>query len=383
MKQNILIAALLAGMLALAGCGGGSSSATGSGNTGNTGSTSGPVTLTETGLTNTGDEPRVIRVLKDTPFDTGTGKITCPVAECVITVSAQEGTPVVTQTGGATFAETQVMGAGSVSQTSGGDTGPLGKTTIMKAIEGGKILGLSLTNVAAMDGNNNSAKNMFTVDGKKTDLWLWADGLTGNDAAEKATSAKAAPTYIFWGFWEESRVNKLPSDKSTVGRFWGGKNAYGKKPEGKSIATYTTRVASGYKHTAAGNWTILAPIEIELMADFDRGKIEGTIPYTPNSGTKGRVNLDDVKLEATIGSDDFMGTAKFAASGTTKQSGTVNGQFFGSQTGPKSDAPREIVDTQPSHVAGGFEVKRDKDGTDQTALTVSGSFGGDCTNNCQ
>jgi len=88
-------------------------------------------------------------------------------------------------------------------------------------------------------------------------------------------------------------------------------------------------------------------------------------------------------MEASIQSDKFSGKAAFEATGTTGQTGTVEGQFFGPQTGPKTDNPREIVDTQPSHVAGGFEVKRNKDGNAQSALTIIGSFGGMCTANCQ
>jgi len=126
-------AALLAGALALAGCGGGSGVTPGSSDNDDDTPPSPsttlppkPTALTGTGLTNGTGEAYTIRIVKKPDGSNGTyptpngGTITCPSDECVITVGAQRGTPVVTVTGGATFAPKAVVEAPRGDRTAGG-----------------------------------------------------------------------------------------------------------------------------------------------------------------------------------------------------------------------------------------------------------------------
>ena len=113
MDKRFIPVAMLAGALALAGCGGGSSTtAPGSGDpevdppvVRPNPPAARPAALPGTGLTNDTGEAYTIRLEKDGEYETPNGgTITCPNDECVITVGAQRGTPIVTATGGATFA---------------------------------------------------------------------------------------------------------------------------------------------------------------------------------------------------------------------------------------------------------------------------------------
>jgi len=132
MDRKFIPVAMLAGALALAGCGGGSSTTAPGSEPEITPSTPAtpatpatpearPATLTGTGLTNSGGTAYDIRLEKDETYGTPNGgTITCPTNECVITVGAQRGTPTVTATGGATFAAKAVVRAPREDRTAGG-----------------------------------------------------------------------------------------------------------------------------------------------------------------------------------------------------------------------------------------------------------------------
>ncbi|MCY4242824.1 MAG: hypothetical protein OXD36_13920 [Rhodobacter sp.] len=110
-KRFILPVAMLAGALALAGCGGGSDTPAASPtnpettNPGTT-TTTRAQHLNGTGLENTGTRARTIYIAAGDRYETpNEGTIDCPTGNtrCVITVAPGEGATTVTQTGGATF----------------------------------------------------------------------------------------------------------------------------------------------------------------------------------------------------------------------------------------------------------------------------------------
>jgi len=386
MKQNILIATLLAAMLALAGCGGGSSSGPeksdsmkGAGNTE-------PKPLPDTGLTNTGDEPRVIRVVKDTPFDTGTGKITCPVAECVITVSAQEGTPVVTQTGGAKFAKTEPPGLGEDQPTD--STNPLSHDVLFKVVSGAETLwrlgGTALTaepnpSLMIKDGSETTELRLRSIGG--------------------ATTLKKDGEYIYWGSWSK-KTEETGSKKTTYGDYgvvMGGGKPYGKKPESSiynhktdgaghkkaTTATYTDMDAIvNYRKKSTDKWTPIAQDAMaKLTADFSKGMIGGNIVLGANKFSAPTVMMPPETIrfrDTSIGSDGtFSGNVEDSVS--TGETGSWKGQFFGDTTG-FGGTPRKSVAIVPSHATAGFSMSRpetkDSNGTiKQDALHIGGAFG--------
>jgi len=150
MDKRFIPVAMLAGALALAGCGGGSNTtAGGSGDAmtcdddemlvggqcvakvaddedddddGDEPETpAGPSTLEGTGYTNTTGSARTLRLTKGKTETPSGGMIDCMSDACIITIAAQEGTPVVTVTSGsATFTAKAVVRAPTEDRTAGG-----------------------------------------------------------------------------------------------------------------------------------------------------------------------------------------------------------------------------------------------------------------------
>jgi len=200
MKQNILIAALLAGMLALAGCGGGSSSGGGNGEddtttTNNnddttTTTTSGPATLSGTGLT-AGDP---IRLEKDETHTTPNGgTITCPTAECIITVADQRGTPKVTATGEATFKPKATVRVNTNDRTAGaGDSGISWLTDrhLINAVylDGAAVGGIKIDGPRGSEHELTSGPGDDSILGNADDASVGAGGMFNQDPEVTPTS---------------------------------------------------------------------------------------------------------------------------------------------------------------------------------------------------
>jgi len=388
MKQNILIAALLAGMLALAGCGGGSSSATGSGNTGNTGSTSGPVTLTETGLSYEKDGANEYRVLKDTPLPTPNGKITCPVDECIITVAAQGGTPVVTATGGATFEKTAPPPDPSGTAQPTDSTDPLSPDVLFKVLSGAETIWKAKTDSPV----NLDGSKMDAVEGSKTtSAWLRSIGA--------GATLKKDGDYIYWGLWSDS-TKESGSEKVTQGSYgavMGGGNPYGKKPDSPmnkagvavTTATYSGSAVVHYRAKSTDKWTPVNGKTAMLKANFSTGMIGGNMA-TSGGDFGDSINIGDILFRDTsIGSDgQFSGNVENAMS--TGETGSWNGQFFGDTTGfttGTAQNPRKSISVAPSRAAATFSMSRPETKTGstvtQSALHIRGAFGGPCNPACQ
>jgi len=393
MKQNIYIAALLAGMLALAGCGGGSSSgpANGMGTGMNGNGDAEPKTLTETGLANDTGKVRTIRIDAGKKHTTPSGMISCTSdTACRVTVSADEGSPVVTVTeGAATFAKT----------TPAGNTTPTGDSVaqssdenIINAIAGdAKIHGQALK----LDDNLGSAGQKIAIgDNKEVVLRLGtATKVDSNNSENMVTLNAATPTssnYIFWGYWQEGTIG---SDKSTRTLLWGGDNPYEKKPDSadldKAKAKYLGDALLYHKTGTATTWTAGSGT-VDLDANFADGTIKGTVLSTPANGfgTGVSISLGEASISDTgtfSGSKTkFTGGKNFDAG-----SGSWSGQFFGDELGQTQggDNPNFGKDIAPSNAAGQFSVTRNAkaeikarfNGEDLVpatpALTVQGSFG--------
>jgi len=391
MKQNILIATLLAAMLALAGCGGGSSS--GLAKTDDM-KTAEPKPLPDTGLSYEKDGANEYRVLKDKPLSTANGKITCPVDECIITVAAQGGTPVVTATGGAEFEKTAPPPDPSGTAQPTDSTNPLSHDVLFKVVTGAETLwkgkGDALADNTLADNTNSSDPNLNQLQMKKgsetTKLLLKSLG-AGADPTPKKDGA-----YVYWGVWSKETAES-GSGKTTQGMYgvvMGGGKPYGKKPDSPmkadgtavTTATYTDRNAMvSYRKKSTDGWTVLTGRTAMLKADFSTGMIGGNIntgangvTFTGVTGGVGNILFRDT----SIGSDGkFSGNVEDSVS--TGETGSWDGQFFGDTTG-FGGTPRKSINLVPSHATAAFsmsrpETKRSDGTTKQDALHISGAFG--------
>jgi len=388
MKQNIYIAALLAGMLALAGCGGGSSSGPaktdGMKNAGN-GATATKVMAPTTASPEKYDveagTPQTYPVAAGESITFGgTDKYECAAgADCKVTLENQAGTLVIMSTGMLKYVAPMVTQPAQQTPP-GGDTGPLGDASIIAAINGGKILGLPLTNLGG-----TTANTFKDQDGKTTTLWLWSDskddGITR--LSLNSPNNNKDDNYIFWGHWQETTDVDLPGADQKRGLVWGGNKPYGTKPA-TDIATATFNGVAAHQSSTDGGKTwndgggTQNTSNVVLTANFKAGFIHGRVDASNEDDDVGDIMLKTAMFPS---GDIFSGStevklADSPAAGVTKGSGTWNGQFFGPQTGPGTgDDVRKIEDKAPSHVAGEFLVTR-KTSTIETT-TTRGTFGAD------
>jgi len=354
MKQNILIATLLAGMLALAGCGGGSSSSPANdGGMKDNGDTE-PKTLDVSGLTGVtldAGKNQTVKVKAEAPRDFGNKRFTCEEGTCEITFTNELGTIVAEATGDVTVADKPTT---PIDITTGTNpqptvsTDPLSNDVLVKAFSSDMAERTTVWNTnKALPG---SAVMYTPLSGPKIHLW------SGNDSG------------VFWGHWGKST---MPLDTDVFGNrgtVFGGSKPYGKKPDASLMATYTGGGALFYYSTDGTKWVRDGTGNVAFTANFKTGYVGGDI--TP---TAGLTMADKVKLEATtIGNDGmFSGSASFDAD-TTRDNGSWEGGFFGDTTMVTLGVQAHKA---PSHVAGKFNVSRPKHGTDQTELHIRGAFG--------
>jgi len=384
MKQNILIATLLAAMLALAGCGGGGSSDPKNPPP----LPKNPETLTGTGLSYEKDGANEYRVLKDTPLPTPNGKITCPVDECIITVAAQGGTPVVTATGGAKFEKTAPPPDPSGTAQPTDSTDPLSPDVLFKVLSGAETIW------GKKAGELDGAKMDIAEGSKTTSAWLRSIGA--------GATLKKDGDYIYWGLWSDS-TKESGSEKVTQGSYgavMGGGNPYGKKPDspmnkaGVAVTTATYSDSGSavvhYRAKSTDPWTpVVAAKTAMLKANFSTGMIGGKMA-TGNNDFGNGINIGDILFRDTsIGSDgQFSGNVENAMS--TGETGSWNGQFFGDTTGfttGTAQNPRKSISVAPSRAAATFSMSRPETKTGstvtQSALHIRGAFGGPCNPACQ
>ncbi|MCY4240504.1 MAG: hypothetical protein OXD36_02040 [Rhodobacter sp.] len=430
----------VAGALALAACGGGSDMDD-DGNGANPGANPGSTTSTNanaqrlpdtTGLTNSSGEPYTIRIVKKADGTNGThttpnGTITCPADECVVTVGAEQGTPVVTATGGATYAAKPVVQAPTADRTAGrGDSTVdwLSDRNLVNAVKtrartttdrgGVEVVGITITGPRGAEhtllregasriavgpgGTFNSSVDTIEptsgseigrvviespeVDGDDTTLRLvHTRGRTVVSADDTITDRDTTYSdYLVFGTWETvtsagDAEADAPTNASVTGVL-----ATGTLPvpaselpqrgdaryEGKALGHYDFHKGEGWEE-----WNGL----VSLKANWTSGTDEITgFVRTTTAGLSDEFN----NTGATYLQIDLDDGGKVSGVG----SGTWNSDFYGS-----------AINTIPSGIAGDFKTERkasaggtffvpQSDGstkreerTAKSALTLQGAFG--------
>ncbi len=396
MKQNIFIAALLAGMLALAGCGGGSSSNNSGGNDDKTPPPPPPPTTTKTA-----GVPNNLVVRGGTAglsFNLATGELRfiegywfrCTGGTCAgsVAAGAQVGTVSYTGTGtleiltsNPTLADSST---GNIDQPTE-STDPLSNDVLLKALRGTGRVATDNTvwNVGEGAGTRptNGTTLPFTpLDGSRIDLTISAAG-SSNDA--------------YFGHWvkstadltssgdQDTLVNRNLGDRGTV---WGGAMPYGKKPDTSlGTASYDEDDAVLLYFSGNGRTWTNATGNLTFNANFETGMVGGNIVVVPGGATGLVAATDNIDLMATmIGNDGkFSGSASFTNSNVRRDSGSWNGGFFGPTTTVTGTPPAE-AHAPPDFVAGAFSVSRPAIGTSTTVsataqnqLHIRGAFGAD------
>ncbi len=390
MKQNIYIAALLAGILALAGCGGGSSSApatevvegkTADGNDGD-----------KTGMTDTGPKTLVLGTgntidgkvhggtynlaAGDKDVEIGGVYFSCPDGGegCVVIVSDDRRSNSVTYTGAMPTVSATKTPAVVNTQTNprqGDSNDPLSSANLLAAVLKNTPFG------TLMDG----AATFMLLDKTKIKIWLDSVGVTGTTTKDD--------NYIYYGIWTETADGgNLPDeDKPKAQRNWrwGGSMPYGAKPDASltanpgDTAIYSGKALLHYKVGDDGDWKQSRETEntVSLKANFAGGWINGHVMLGNSDITGANDGPDRINLKtAMYSSDIFNGTAEFAKGGPDtikgKGNGIWKGQFFGDSSLTIDGGTQKHQ--APSHVAGEFSVSRNK-GTDIDALSITGVFG--------
>jgi len=423
-------AALLAGALALVGCGGGSGNPTGDSEGKCAADETGtypdcvkkdpmgdteksldlPNKLTLNGLTTRG-EPNSYTIEPGEPLDLTTTQIftnssvpsqrvyrsvrfTCPSGgeACVITIPHDGNTNKVHYTGGKPMvveisdpAIDVQMGA---TDRPTAETDPLSDAEVLKALK--TVTGSSRPAADKSVWNTGSGNGNIAVDASEIDgeaMRELQDGSILSVRVDRAGSADSNQAYF--GDWY-TYTPSTTGDKDTPlnrGVVWGGATKYGKKPEAElGTATYgksdgtDTNVLLYYSEggTGASDWKE-GTGSLFLTANFKSGKISGGVGGTTLDAIAG--NNDIAFRETDIGSDGtFMGQARFSHKGTTRQEGSWAGGFFGKSamdvTG--DDDITRPEPKSPEYVAGEFEVSRPGgDSGGRTELHVRGAFGND------
>ena len=263
MKQNIFIAALLAGMLVLAGCGGGSSSNQTDTNTDMMDTDTDDTTMMDSDDTDTEPTPTTLALPGTATIDGGgttaggyrgdydikagenkeIGDVYFECAEggadCVVTVGSGRNLNSVTYTGGtvrATATNPTVTAQTIQPTVDDADAMQVNAASIEAAIEGrGTIHGFGLASgddtltSGAIDGRQPFPHQ----NDQETILFLDSTGITGT-----AGTARRTENYIFWGHWTKGKVdaNEILNAGTGISRIqpnlvWGGNFPYGVKPD--------------------------------------------------------------------------------------------------------------------------------------------------------
>ena len=429
MDKRFIPVAMLAGALALAGCGGGSNTTAGGtepptcdddemlvgsecvakvvDEEDDEDNDPTPATLSGTGLTNTTGEAYVIRLEKDETHDAPKGKITCPTEECIITVGAQRGTPVVTATGGATFATTeQVAERERPRVNADGNTGEtdgnwLSKTALIRAVKSNPTeirpirqnVELTLSDgtdttiapgtYAADAAPTGVEVGTITVDaggGRETDLRL---SHTRGRTAANLPDQNLPNEYLVYGTWEtRTRTGDRdvdPVSAPAAGAVWSG-TIPRTDPQawGTGSAHYRGLVLGHYKQQGQKIEATDPWIEwngtVDLRANFAprERNILGTIQPSAVTG-QGDANDDNTfnVLDGARGFDTIhLRQTKIGASmsgftriDTDPSNGEWNAGFYGTATGG-----------EPGGIAGDFKANRAHT-TAYDALEIQGAFG--------
>jgi len=393
-------AVTLAGALALAGCGGGSSTpaagpgengnGNGNGNGGgNGGGNDGPVTLAlPEGYTIDGGADRATgergdyTIVAGETLRSGDLVFTCDSdIDCEINVGPSRRATSVTVNAGEVSVDVYEPSARDGAEQPDDDADdPLSRATLLEAIKASAAAGKkatlwsTATTQAGDEGNPATAIQRTLVSGETFNLHLGRNG-----------------SALYWGSWERylGQTDGV-RDNHRHGSVWGGTTRYGKKPETSlTSAQYDDEGSVVFRYSEDGGKTWMhgaAAADLELNADFTRGKIGGIITGdaldTP-TGIAGTTAVaadseNDIRLmETDIDSaGTFEGDALFSHSSVRNQNGEWEGGFFGPTTSVTGGVQSH---EEPSHVAGAFSVNREtiRSGaiTTQYGLRIEGAFG--------
>ena len=437
MKQKIYIVALLAGMLALVGCGGGNSSSddddTTTTTTNGTTTTAGtPKTLSGTGLT-TGDP---IRIEAGEKYETPNGgMISCTGStDCVIEVADQRGTPLVTVTEGtASFAAKAATQAPKSGQTAGvdmNDSDWLSRRNVINAVklnaQGTAVEGITITDSrgiehglkAGSDRDDNTDSSvaaeaalenggMFDGDGGDHDIHAGSaiGHVTIEDAGGHDTRLRMVHTrgrdfkieddnvrdrettfsdYLVYGTWLiETGADSGPDVQQEARPF-----AYGSLPwghtgdntplPGAGDARYEGKALGHYKLGSAKEWSEWDGT-VSLKANFSgkTAKIEGNI--------WSREPIQDLTT-TTIGDNNVLVGLSAADLGQEGKVSVGDGKwshaFYGTKINSIPNGVAGSFSTSRAGVAAGTRLTPDGNGgtisrpiTAVTAAEVHGAFG--------
>ena len=316
---------------------------------------------------------------------------TCDGGTCSINIPAESAATSVDYTGSGMLtirtADHRVASAGGGADQPAADADdPLSEATLLEATDDDESSGLTLWTAAGAALTSGGEVQRTLRNGESFNLEL--SHLTGA---------------LYWGQWERYTDATDGTEAGyRHGSVWGGQNHYGKKPVSNPFesaadsdgridhAHYSLADAVEFRYSTNGGKTWEIPVtgdvdtaDLDLRADFMRGKIGGTITGEDLDDIDGSPssdqNVNDIRLmESDITSTGtFSGNAEFSASGITRQRGSWDGGFFGDDVGVSGTTVRDVA---PSHVAGEFSVNREKitnsDGvTTQTPLFIEGAFG--------
>ena len=392
-----LPALTVAGALALAGCGGGSD--------GNGNDDPPPPPPPPPGTAKTAEVPdertiyggeagyKITLAAGETKV-AGSWWYTCEEGSCSIEIPAGTSVSAVSYTGTGTLTirdsdhrPPTTTGAGTPQPTE--DTSPLSKATLFSALSGSG--NTAWADEASVLGTGTLGEWRYTDQGELNRLFIRHAGV--------ADDTEDDGEYIYWGLWDKSTpsAGDLVTDYGDFGAVMGGGKPYGEKPKASvrrgaamvTSATYTDdNPILHHRESDTEAWEAIPPATLtaRLTATFGTTMMVGGQITTSDSGAV----LDAIVDEGDIGTIRFRDGAigddgKFGGSvdttGSKRENGSWNGQFFGDTSGyfGTGDA-RASVPLSPSHAVATFSVRRpeikngDGDVT-QDDVTIRGAFG--------
>ncbi len=369
-------AVMVAGALALAGCGGGSSTTPAATTPQVTPTPPTPPTPPASPASATvgldgkrlaaGSVDRVIKI----PATGAETKIedvyfTCTGTEaCVITIPAGESVFEVSYTGGTLTASASKA-----------------PPKVAEAPEGEHWLSdRNLVSGLAADGGGIELETATGL--KATVRKGMRDPVSGNMLTLNNDRGRSDTDFLIWGVWEEPPApGSGTAGKTTRKILWAGSQPYRVDPPSTGKATYNCAgTCSGKAHGLyslnGGAWTVWTGGNPELTADFGKGTVSGKIDLSTPIGTSAH-EANRINLKETAIGTSFSGSATIHTSGSggagAPSSGTWEGGFFGPSDG------------SPTGIAGGFNVTRPaadanpNSATRNTAavhsLSITGGFG--------
>ena len=246
--------------------------------------------------------------------------------------------------------------------------------------------------------NAAGAPVTYTDRARKTTSMRIGSLREGDNNTDRVFGRGTTPSsdHVYYGYWAERTASVGGAETpGATGHVYGGSMPHGVNPDASGEATFNgiallNRRLGNAAGTDNGAWGHVGGT-VRLRADFSKDMIGGEISFARGTdvatttdvqvapGTTlaaraaRRTGLDDIILgDAPIGSTgSFAGTARFETAGTTNQSGSWEGGFFGDpiavEAGVESSA-------DPTHAAGGFNVLRDRTAS-QRRLEIYGAFG--------